>query len=51
MGKKYKLGFVGSVAYYFQDILKEVATEFDIKIDRVIQKPIDGLLDYHLSNN
>ncbi|MDB4089433.1 hypothetical protein N9544_07395 [Flavobacteriales bacterium] len=49
--KKYKLGFVGSVAYYFQDILKEVATEFDIKIDRVIQKPIDGLLDYHLSNN
>jgi N-acetylglucosamine kinase-like BadF-type ATPase len=47
--KNYKLGFVGSVAFYFQDLLKEVAAEFDMEIEKIIQKPIDGLIEYHTS--
>jgi len=40
--------FVGSVAFYFQDILKECCDKMNINMGRVIQKPIDGLVDYHL---
>lgn len=40
--------FVGSVAFYFQNILRETCEKMDINMGRVIQKPIDGLVDYHL---
>lgn len=40
--------FVGSIAFYFQDILKQEAEKMNIKIGNIIQKPIDGLLAYHL---
>lgn len=43
-----EIGFVGSVAFYFQDILREVANEYNIKVKKIIQKPIDGLIEYHL---
>jgi glucosamine kinase len=38
----------GSVAYYFSDILKEVAKENGIEIKKISQSPIDGLIEYHL---
>jgi N-acetylglucosamine kinase-like BadF-type ATPase len=47
--KNNKLGFVGSVAFYFQDVLKEVAAEYNMEIHNIIQKPIDGLIEYHSS--
>ena len=40
--------FVGSVAYYFQDILKTTLEEHDLSLGVVIQKPIDALVDFHL---
>ena len=42
------IGFVGSIAYNYIDILKEVALEFEIEIEKIIEKPIDGLIDYHV---
>ena len=47
--KKYPVNLVGSVAFYYKDLLKEVANELGIKIDKIIQSPIDGLAEYHKS--
>jgi len=48
-----KLGFVGSVAFNFQDILKETAVEQGFQIEKICQTPIDGLVQFHwnLQNN
>lgn len=45
--KNYEVNLVGSVAFYYQDILKEEAAKFGAKIGKIIQSPIDGLADYH----
>lgn len=42
------VNFVGSVAYYFEDVLREAAKEYEIQIGRVVKKPILGLKAYHL---
>ena len=42
-----EIGFTGSVAYYFQDILKEVMKKHRLKISRIIASPIEGLVRYH----
>ena len=41
--------FVGSVAYHFQDILREVMNEEGLSVGKVIKRPIDGLAAYHVS--
>ena len=48
--KEVPANFVGSIAYYFKDILKEEAEKLDITIGSVIKKPIDGLAEYHLKH-
>ncbi|MEG2849988.1 MAG: ATPase, partial [Bacteroidales bacterium] len=45
--KKYDVNFVGSIAYYYQNILKDVAAYNDIRIGKIIKSPIDGLVEYH----
>lgn len=45
--KKYKVHLIGSVAYFYQDILREAAGELGIKLGRIIQSPMKGLVDYH----
>ncbi|UTW60939.1 ATPase [bacterium SCSIO 12741] len=45
--KQYPVHFIGSIAWYFLDELKEVAEEFESEIGKVIKRPIDGLIDYH----
>lgn len=45
--KKLPLSATGSVAFYFQDILRETAQAEDFHFQRVVQKPIAGLLLYH----
>ena len=42
-----KVSFIGSVGYYFKDILTKVAKENKIQIDKVVQSPMEGLLNYH----
>jgi glucosamine kinase len=47
---KYKeapISCVGSIAYYFQDFLKEVAHENGVEIQKIIKTPIEGLVEYH----
>ncbi len=39
--------FIGSIAFYFRDILEKIAKKNDLKVTDVIQRPIDNLLEYH----
>ncbi|MGQ0827251.1 MAG: hypothetical protein ACT4ON_02525, partial [Bacteroidota bacterium] len=43
-----KMNCVGSVAYYYSNLLKSVAEDRSVKIDRIIEAPISGLTLYHL---
>ncbi len=40
---------VGSVAYYFKDILKECFSKHNILLKEVLQRPIENLKKYHSS--
>lgn len=44
----YLLGFVGSVAFLFSDILEDVAAGHRLQIARIIRNPVDDLVRYHL---
>lgn len=44
------LYFIGSIAFYFRDILEKVAKKYDLEVTDVIQRPIDNLLHYHIDN-
>ncbi|WP_457617882.1 N-acetylglucosamine kinase [Lutibacter sp.] len=39
--------FVGSIAYFAQDIIKDVARFYMIELGNIVRRPIDGLIDYH----
>jgi N-acetylglucosamine kinase-like BadF-type ATPase len=39
--------FVGSIAYGFKDVLKEICDSYELKLGKVIKNPIDGLVKYH----
>ena len=43
--------FIGSIAYYFQDILQEVAINHRFTVGKIIQKPLDNLLEFHQQNS
>ncbi|MBO5853465.1 MAG: ATPase [Bacteroidales bacterium] len=45
-----KIGFVGSIAYYFQDILSICFENKGLKINKIVKNPIEGLIDYHSQN-
>lgn len=42
--------FVGSIAYFSQDIIRDVTQPYRLEIGNVIQRPIDGILDYYRKN-
>lgn len=42
--------FAGSIAYFSQDEIKEVAEEFGYKVGNFVRRPIDGLVGYHANN-
>lgn len=41
------IGFVGSYAFFKREILEEQLTKRGFKLIKVIQKPIDSLMEYH----
>ena len=45
--KNLEVNFVGSIAYYYQDILKEVAAGLGVKVGKILKAPIEGLIEYH----
>jgi glucosamine kinase len=44
---RYDLHFVGSIAYFYADLLREVIQYNNLTCTSIIQKPIDGLVDYY----
>lgn len=42
--------FIGSIAFYLREELKEVLEKHHIKIGNVLRRPIDGLIAYHSLN-
>lgn len=47
--EKLPVHFIGSIAYFYQDILSTVATANKIQLGKILQKPIDGLILFHNS--
>lgn len=45
--KSANIGFAGSVAFHFQDILQDVLQENGLHCKQIIASPIDGLVHYH----
>lgn len=41
--KEYSCHFVGSIAFHFQEILKEVTDQYGVNFGKVLEKPIDEL--------
>jgi glucosamine kinase len=39
--------FVGSVAYGFRDVLKDMCGAYELQLGRVIKNPMDGLIKFH----
>ncbi len=47
--KTMKVCFIGSVAYHFQDILKESLAEYGLTMGEVMSTPAEGLIRYYQS--
>lgn len=41
------INFVGSIAYYYRDVLSEAADSLDCTIGNIIKSPMEGLIQYH----
>ena len=44
---KLPIHFVGSVAFHYQDLLKEAVEAMNMKLGKIIQSPMEGLIKYH----
>jgi len=42
--------FAGSIAYFSQEEIREVAEAYGFKVGNFVRRPIDGLVDYHVRN-
>jgi N-acetylglucosamine kinase-like BadF-type ATPase len=47
--RKFQIGFAGSVAYYFSQTLKNVASYYGFEETIILKEPIEGLVKYHSS--
>jgi len=45
--KDQPIGVIGSVGFHFRDIFLETAAGHKLKVNKIIQSPIEGLIDYH----
>ena len=45
--KEVPIHFVGSIAFYLQDEIKLILSDYKLKMGNVIKRPIDGLLNHH----
>ncbi|GGN09093.1 ATPase [Dyadobacter beijingensis] len=46
----YPVHFTGSIAYYYQDILREVVESNGLRTGRILKSPLEGLIGYHLAD-
>ena len=42
--------FIGSVAFGFKDVLKDMCNAYELELGRVLKNPMDGLVKYHREN-
>ena len=45
--RKYAVNFVGSVAYYYGEILREAVEMLGIRAGKIMKNPLEGLVDYY----
>lgn len=45
--EEYSVGFVGSVAYVYREILEQVMARHNRRISQIMKDPIEGLMAYH----
>jgi len=43
----YPVGFIGSIAYYYRDILHEATASAALSVSKILQTPVEGLIEYH----
>ncbi|MFH1297821.1 MAG: ATPase, partial [Bacteroidota bacterium] len=43
----YPTGFIGSIAFQYQDILREAAATETITVSKIRETPVEGLVEYH----
>lgn len=48
--KNLPVGFVGSIAYYYRDILKQVMDDHGLLVSEIVITPMKGLIQYHHSD-
>ncbi|MCD8031027.1 MAG: hypothetical protein LUF85_09465 [Bacteroides sp.] len=48
--KNYPIRFVGSVAYTYSDILRDVASNYGVDLDVIEETPMAGLVEFHSLN-
>lgn len=46
---KLKISFTGSIAWHFEDILREVMMSHSLNAGEIIKEPADKILEFHLS--
>ena len=44
---KLPIHFVGSVAFHYQELLREAVEAMNMKLGKIIQSPMEGLIKYH----
>jgi N-acetylglucosamine kinase-like BadF-type ATPase len=45
--EKEPIGVIGSVGFYYSELFLEIAAQHKLKVSKIIQSPIEGLVDYH----
>lgn len=46
--QQYPVSFVGSIAFYLQDTIREVAAEYGCEVGVIIKEPIERLFELHI---
>ncbi|WP_294478077.1 ATPase [uncultured Bacteroides sp.] len=45
--ERYPVHFIGSVAHCYKEILQEAAQKTGIRVGKILQSPMEGLIEYH----
>jgi len=45
--QQYNLHLVGSIAFTYQEIIKNIALKYNVKVDNILKHPIEELVKYH----
>lgn len=43
------VSFVGGIAYYFRDVVKELCNSYEFTLGKILKNPMEGLSEYHQS--